>query len=77
MPKRPLNPFIAFVQINSPKYAEKGTPDGVTPMKLCGEAWSKMSDKEKQKYVDISEKDKARYEHEIEEFKKKGSFTNS
>jgi hypothetical protein len=46
MPKRYLNPFIVFVQLNSAKLGEKGAP-ATSGMKMCGEAWSKMSDKDK------------------------------
>ena len=36
-----------------------------------------MTDEQKQKYIDISEKDKVRYNRELEEFKEKGTFTNA
>lgn len=36
-----------------------------------------MSTQQKQKYIDISEKDKARYQREMEELNLKGSFTNA
>ena len=73
-PKMYKNPFIAFVQLST---KDKQGGSGKDNMKACGEAWNKMTPQEKQKYVDISEKDKARYHRELEELKLKGSFTNA
>lgn len=39
MPKRYLNPFIAFVKLNSTKFTEPGQP-ATSGTKICGEKWA-------------------------------------
>ena len=44
-------------------------------MGMAAELWGKLSDKEKEKYNTLAEKDKERHEREMTEFKEKGYYT--
>ena len=44
-------------------------------MGMAAEWWAKLTEKEKEKYNALAEKDKARYERELAEFKEKGYYT--
>jgi structure-specific recognition protein 1 len=81
-PKRATTPYMAFCAETRPKLKKEGLDFAATASKL-GEMWGKLTDKQKQKFVDIAEKDKKRYQEEmanytppegdVEEEKKKGS----
>lgn len=46
-------------------------------MKIVAENWKKMSSKAKAKYEGLAEKDKQRYEKEMQEFNRTGYFTET
>lgn len=68
-PKRAKTSYLYFCQEMRPTVKSKN-PDlklgGV--MKELGKMWGKLSDKEKEKYEELYQEDKIRYEEEIEEY---------
>jgi len=72
-PKNKTNAFMFFQKEQREKIKKenpnlKGVPDLAKKM---GEIWRGMSEKEKQPYTDLAEKDKERYDREMEVYKKK------
>jgi structure-specific recognition protein 1 len=63
-PKRATTPYMAFCAETRPKLKKDGLDFAATASKL-GEMWGKLTDKQKQKFVDIAEKDKKRYQEEM------------
>uniref|UniRef100_A0A0G4G6D6 Fe2OG dioxygenase domain-containing protein n=1 Tax=Chromera velia CCMP2878 TaxID=1169474 RepID=A0A0G4G6D6_9ALVE len=76
-PNAPKRPRSAYILFTADKRAEiiKKKPEmakAITEIaKMCGEAWKKIGDKDKKKYQDLAEKDKARYEKEMKSYKPK------
>jgi hypothetical protein len=68
-PKGRMHACNYFTQAYRAEMKAKGTP---VPMgeasKTCSEKWKQMSDKAKQRFVDMAERDKARYEKEMEDY---------
>lgn len=67
---QPKKPLTAYIQFTCEKLAAK-TKDLETlghaeRIKKLAEEWNKLSDKQKQKYVKLSEEDKARFNKETE-----------
>ena len=66
-PKAPLTGYVRFLNEHREKFREEN-PDlpfhEVT--KILGQKWSSMSLEEKQQYLDEAEKDKERYQKELE-----------
>ena len=75
-PKRPKSAFLLYCDDERPKLIEKEKSKlkkgqkfslGVVQKKL-GELWSKLPDKDKQKYTEQTEKDKESYYDKITEY---------
>ena len=65
--KRGKNPYMFFLQENRDKVKKEN--DGVNNkelIKIIGNKWNSLSADEKKKYNDMAEKDKERYEKELE-----------
>jgi len=72
-PKKPASMFALFVKETSLKLSQgefKGKP-APEVMKVVAQRWSALDDGQKQKYETLVNKDKARYEKELKEFKEK------
>ena len=70
-PKRAANPYTFFSREYRDTYKKKnnGAKINFTEMnKTLGESWRKLSDKKKKKYNDLAEKDKERYQNEMEQY---------
>jgi len=76
MPKGVSSAYLHFIGEYIPKLRKD---DAITPqkelMKLAGAKWGEMSDKDKQPYEAMKEKDAKRLEKQIAEREKKGYFT--
>ena len=68
-PKGVKSAYICFTE-QEKKDCEKNNEDvGFTEMsKRCGAKWKAMSDKEKEPFVKLSEKDRKRYDKEMESY---------
>jgi len=71
-PKMPSNAYICWSRVNRSKVKD-GHPNakGQEINKICGQVWKTLSKEEKQPYKDESDRDKLRYQREMEEWKKK------
>jgi len=71
-PVRKSNAFMIF-QKEQREILKKENPHWTLLYRArkLGENWRGMSDKEKQHYIELAEKDKERYEREQQEYKKK------
>ena len=70
-PKRAANPYTFFSREYRDNYKKKtnGAKINFTAMnKELGVAWRKMNDKKKKKYIDLAEKDRERYQAEMEKY---------
>jgi len=70
-PKRAANPYTFFGREYRDNYKKKtnGAKINFTTMnKELGVAWRKMNDKKKKKYNDLAEKDRERYQAEMEKY---------
>jgi upstream-binding transcription factor len=67
-PKRAKNAYIFFCQENRQKVMEEKKLNNSEIMTVMGEMWKKMTDKKKKPYVDMAEKDKARYVEEMKNY---------
>ena len=70
-PKRAANPYTFFSKEYRETYKKKnnGAKINFTEMnKTLGEAWRKLSDKKKKKYNDLAEKDRERYQADMEHY---------
>ena len=70
-PKRAANAYTFFSREYRDEYKKKtnGAKINFTEMnKTLGTAWSKLSDKKKKKYNDLAEKDRERYQAEMEKY---------
>ena len=70
-PKRAANPYTFFSREYRDTFKKKnnGAKINFTEMnKTLGESWRKLSDKKKKKYNDLAEKDKERYQNEMEQY---------
>ncbi|ORX60417.1 hypothetical protein DM01DRAFT_1332570 [Hesseltinella vesiculosa] len=64
-PKRGLSAYMFFSQANRDKVkAESPNASFGELGKILGEKWRAMSDAQKKPYIEMAEKDKARYEAE-------------
>ncbi len=69
-PKRVLSPYVIFVRQERPKMVQKGVSQFNEIMRELGQRWRKMSDEEKEPYMKMSEQDRYRYKHQVEEYLK-------
>ncbi|NWH57100.1 TFAM factor, partial [Geococcyx californianus] len=67
-PKRPRSGFNIFVSEN---FRESEGVSPVAKLKKLFDAWRKMSDSQKQPYLQLAEDDKVRYENEIKSWESK------
>ena len=69
-PKKPKSAYMFFSVVHRKKLKEK-SPDMAFGeiMKNISESWKKLNDKEKQKYNELAENDKERYQDEMEKYK--------
>lgn len=67
MPKKPLSGYIYFATANVNVLKEKEKCSHTDAMKLAGEKWSKMSEKDKKPYSVLHEKDQSRHDKQIKE----------
>lgn len=77
MPKKVGTPYIIFLTEWYQKNKTTGSGESVTAAaraKIIAEEWSKLGAAEKQKYIDLSEEDRQRYDVQMEEIKLKGFF---
>lgn len=64
------NPYLFFLNEKRNDVKEGLTnPTAGKVVKILGEMWAKMSDKEKQKYQEMAKKDKERYKEEMGKYK--------
>jgi len=71
MPKRPLTGYFFFLAEFRKEMAGKTLEDGEKIPSLAGEKWRDMSPEKRKKFENMVEQDKARYEKEMTEWKKK------
>ena len=70
-PKRAANPYTFFSREYRENFKKKnnGAKFNFTEMnKTLGQSWRKLSDKKKKKYNDLAEKDRERYQTEMEQY---------
>ena len=63
MPKKPLSAYLFYSTANMNKIKEEEKCSHPEAMKLCGEKWKKMTDKEKKSYNGQHDKDQLRYDN--------------
>lgn len=69
-PKRPQTAYFFFLADFRKEMANKPLPDGKKIPTLAGERWKEMTNEEKNVYEKMVEKDKARYEKQMVEWRK-------
>jgi len=69
-PKRPQTAYFCFLAEFRKEMAGKTLKDGEKIPTLAGEKWRLMTADRKKQYEELVEKDKLRYEREMEEYKK-------
>lgn len=69
-PKRPQTAYFFFLADFRKEMTGKSLPEDQKIPALAGQKWKNMSDGEKQRYQDMVEKDKVRYNKELAEWKK-------
>ena len=74
-PKKALSSYNFYSSSMRPKLAlEYPEADGKEMMAILGRHWKKATDADKAEFVKKAEKDKSRYERQMEEFEAKGKF---
>jgi len=73
-PKRYGNPYTLFCNENRQSLFQNKKVSFSEMNKQLGSAWSETTDIEKKKFLNLSEKDKARYEDEMENYNKSICF---
>lgn len=69
LPKKPISTYMLFYKDMREKILQKNKDlSNVDMAKIVGKKWAELKDYQKKKYHNLSEKDKARYEKEKEEF---------
>lgn len=79
----PIGPRLAYNYYSSEnknkifemEVANKRQPKPSTLLNLVKRAYSKLTDDQRQKYLDLAHKDRERYGRQIKEFESKGFFT--
>lgn len=62
--------YFFFSNAERPKVKDENPEIAVTEVaKILGQRWSKLSEKQKEKYQEMAAKDKARYEDEMEMYR--------
>ena len=74
-PKNARSAYVYFCEVSRPSIAPKGTHPAET-MKLLGRKWQRLSEEDRKPFEAKHEKDKARYEIEMKEWRE-GKRTNS
>lgn len=69
-PKRPQTAYFCFLAEFRKEMAGKTLKDGEKIPTLAGEKWRLMTTDKKKEYEELVEKDKLRYEREMEDYKK-------
>lgn len=73
-PKHSLGSYMYFSSEMGPKLRKENPDKAMTEVsKLIGCLWKDMEEEKRKKYVELAEKDKKRYEHEMELYKE-GKF---
>ncbi|KXJ09183.1 high mobility group protein 20A [Exaiptasia diaphana] len=74
-PRAPLTAYVQFLNINREKVRSEN-PELPFPdvTKLLGAQWSKMTQDQKQKYLDEAERDKERYVAELERYQQTDTY---
>lgn len=68
------NPYLFFLNEKREEVKEGLTnPTASEVVKILGDMWSKLPDDDKKQYKDMAQKDKERYQQEMEEYKEKQS----
>lgn len=77
-PKQALSAYMFFMTEQF-SIQKKSNPDMkmVEIGKVNSQKWGTLSDKQKEKYIKLNEKDKVRYEKEMKQYEKQGWFINS
>jgi len=71
-PKRALSAYMFFVKDNRKDIARRHPDEKITEIaKRLGSAWGKLTNAEKRKYQDKSDKDKDRYDREMKSYKRR------
>ena len=73
-PKRPQTAYFYFLADFREKHKGVQLKEGEKIPSLAGQAWQKMSKKEKDPYLEKVEEDRKRYEREMAAYKKNVSF---
>lgn len=79
----PIGPRLAYNYFSSEnknkvyemEVAKNRQPKPRNLLMLVKRAYSKLSDEQRQKYLDLAQKDKERYQRQLKEFEAKGFFT--
>lgn len=76
-PKKATTAFMAFTNDVRPGIMKSHPEKKITEVaKIIGEAWNKLSDKQKVPFEKKNEKDKVRYQEEMDQLMTKGFFIN-
>lgn len=76
-PKRPLTAFFLFINDERSKVKQANPEFTVGEVsKELGRRWAAADSSIKSKYEEMADKDKARFEREMTEYKKRGKFSS-
>lgn len=68
-PKRAKSNYILFCEVNRPKLKSKNPTFSAKELIIeCGKAWKSSSEKEKEKFRGLAQKDKERYQSEMDKY---------
>ena len=67
-PKKSLSPYMFFSQDYRRKMEKGSSGSRGGGFKLVGQAWQQLGQEEKEPFFEMAEKDKIRYQHELEKY---------
>jgi len=76
LPKKAAHPYLCFATEYHKENDTKGSTACDT-MKIISGKWNSMTEKQKKKYEDLSQKDRLRYDDQIDQLKKNGFFMSA
>jgi hypothetical protein len=75
-PKKPKNAYQFYIaEMSFQMKEEKPEMNIVDIMNECSGKWNKMNEEDKKKFVELSHKDKERFDRQVEEFNERGFYT--
>ena len=75
-PKKPKNAYQFYIAEKLVQTKEDNPEMEMTEiMNECGVKWNKLNEDEKKKFVELSNKDKERFDRQVEEFNERGFYT--